>query len=109
MAEFDANVTVHAVTAADVLNATVKASNLAAIDKGERDLLAWAAAQNPNALLLTTGDRAAVKAACSLKLDGRLCSLEELAKQCGLSPKLNLWFTKDWLGSVKTEFLFDTI
>src|ERR1700733_9287780 len=45
MAEFDTNVTVHTVTAADILEATTKASNLAAIDKGERDLLAWVAAQ----------------------------------------------------------------
>ena len=109
MLEFDADVIVHEVSQKDVLTAMAKAPNLAAIDKGERDLLAWVAAQSPNALLLTTGDKAAVKAACGLKLDGRLRSLEELAKQCGLSPKVNLWFTTKWLATVKTEFLLDAL
>lgn len=109
MIEFESHVQVHAVSAADVLRATAKASNLTAIDKGERELLAWVAAQDPNGLLLTTGDKAAVKAACALKLEGRLRALEDLAKQCGLSPKLNLWFTTSWLKSAKTEFLLDSL
>jgi len=103
----DQKVTVHEVTAAQRVAATLRLHLLSQLDAGERDLLACLASQSPGALLLTTADAAAVKAACGLKLQDRLCSLEELAKQCGLSPKLSAWFTTVWLQRKKTQFVFD--
>ena len=79
------------------------------IDAGERHLLAYVAAQDKNALLLTTGDRAAVRAACALGLDDRLRSLEELAGACGQKPAVAEWFKKKWLSTVKTEFVLDSM
>jgi len=102
---FETKIKTESVSDKQILNASLKADNLMALDKGERDLLAWCAAQTKDVWLLTTADKAAVKAACGLGFADRLRSLEELAQQCGLSPALNNWFTKKWLSGVKTEFL----
>jgi hypothetical protein len=63
--------------------------------------------KDPDVWVLTTADRAAVRTACALGMDARLVSLEELAAGSGQKPKLNEWFTKNWLGKVKTEYLLD--
>jgi hypothetical protein len=89
--------------------ASTRASGIVALDAGERDLLAHVAAKTKDAWLITTADRAAVKTACALKLDGRLISLEELASQCGQKPKLKEWFQKKWLSNVRSEFLLDSL
>jgi len=79
-----------------------------ALDKGERHLLTHVVdLKDRNVWVLTTADRAAVKMACALSLDVRLVSLEELAAGSGQKPGLNEWFTKNWLGKVRTEYLLD--
>lgn len=105
---FRSHVTVSAVKESDILRASVKAPGLMALDKGERDLLAHVATmKDPDVWVLTTADRAAVRTACVLRIDARLVSLEELAAGSGQKPKLSEWFTKDWLGKVKIEYLLD--
>jgi hypothetical protein len=105
---FGSQVAVSAVGTADILRAATRAPGLTTLDKGERDLLAHVAElNNPGVWVITTADRAAVKTACALKLDARMISLEELASACGQKPKLNEWFTKVWLRTVKTECLFE--
>ena len=106
---FDAKVTVAEVTRVQLADAQLRTPLLNQIDPGERHLLAFVAAQDPSALLLSTGDRAAVRAACALGLDERLRSLEELASACGLRPAVADWFTKKWLSKVKTEFLLNSM
>lgn len=108
-AQFDAKVTVAEVTNAQLAAAQLRTPLLNQIDAGERHLLAYVAAQEKNALLLTTGDRAAVRAACALGLGDRLRSLEELSHACGQKPAVANWFTKKWLAKVKTDYLLDTI
>ncbi len=108
-AQFDAKVTVAEVTKVQLAAAQLRTPLLNQIDPGERHLLAYVAAQDQNAWLLTTGDRAAVRAACALGLDDRLRSLEELAGACGQKPAVADWFTKKWLSKVKTEFLLDSM
>lgn len=105
--EFDKNVKVYEVTKLQIATAQLKTRLLTQIDAGERDLLAFVAAQEQSAWLLSTGDRAAVRAACALGLGDRMRSLEELAHKCGLKPFLPEWFTKKWLSRVKTEYLLD--
>ena len=107
MAFFDGNVTVEKVTARDVLLAQATAPGVASLDPGERDLLAKVA-QVSGAIILTTGDKAAVKSACLLGLSERLVSLEELASKSGSRPKVRGWFTAAWLRTVKTEALLDS-
>jgi hypothetical protein len=105
---FRSQVNVSSVNDAEILRAAVKAPGLMALDKGERDLLAHVAnMEDPDVWVLTTADRAAVRTACALGMDSRLVSLEELAAGSGHKPKLNEWFTKNWLGKVKTEYLLD--
>jgi hypothetical protein len=104
---FEQKVTVHEVTNKQRAAARLRFPLLAQLDAGESDLLAYLASHNPHALLLTTADAAAVKAACALRLQDRLRSLEELAKECGHAPKLKGWFTSSWLSRQKTQFVFD--
>ena len=108
-AQFDANVQVNEVSPTQLAKAQLRAPLLASIDEGERDLLAYVATQSPGAWLLTTGDRAAVRAACALGLGDRLRSLEELAGACGLRPQFHTWHTKTWLSGVRTTYLLDAI
>jgi len=105
----DKQVGVEKVGAAEVLLASTRASGIVALDAGERDLLAYVAGNTKDAWLITSADRAAVKTACELKLDGRLISLEELATQCGQKPKLKDWFGKKWLSKARSEFLLDSL
>ena len=107
--QFDKNVRVFKVTDVELAAATFRTPLFSRIDAGERHLLAYVVTQDKNALLLTTGDRAAVRAACALGLDDRLRSLEELAGACGQKPAVAEWFTKKWLSKVKTEFVLDSM
>jgi len=106
---FDKKVTVTEATNKQLATADLRTHLMAQIDDGERHLLAYVAAQDPNSLVLTTGDRAAVRAACALGLGDRLRSLEELAHVCGQKPRVQQWFTKKWLSTVKTDDLLDSI
>lgn len=108
-AQFDAKVTVHKVSKVEIAEAQLRIPMMAQIDAGERDLLAYVAAQKEDALLISTADRAAVKAACALGLSNELRSLEELANSCGQKPKVSDWHTKKWLSGVKTDYLMDSI
>jgi hypothetical protein len=109
MEEFSAKTKINKVTDAQLLQASARAPSLPALDPGERDLLAFVASQDSSSLLLTTGDKAAVKTACQLGLESRLVSLEEIAGQCGKNPALKKQYSKSWLGQVRAEFLFDTL
>ena len=60
---FSEKVQVEQVSDEDVLRAQVKTAAMAGLDAGERDLLALVASRSASAWLVTTADRAAVKAA----------------------------------------------
>jgi hypothetical protein len=109
MVEFRGKVRINKVTDVHRLQASARASSLHALDAGERDLLAFVASQDARSLLLTTADKAAVKTACQLGLEGRLISLEEIALRCGKNPALKGHYSKSWLSQVRAEFLFDTL
>jgi hypothetical protein len=102
---FDASVAVHSPTAAHHASAQLKSASFARLDPGEKDLLAWCAAAAPNALILTTGDRAAIVSACELGLAENLQSLEEVAQSVGAKPELQIHFRKKWLSEIRTEAL----
>lgn len=102
-------IVVHKVDAAQVTAARMKCAKLGEIDAGERELLAWCHHQEPGSLLLTTGDRAAIIAACHLRLDRALISLEEVTGQVGQKPKLQGHFSKVWLSKIRTECTMDLL
>jgi hypothetical protein len=109
MSRIDADVVVHSPTAIQVASAILKSATMRGVQDGERDLLAWCAAQAPGAMILTTGDRAAIVAACELDLKDSLRSLEELAAIAGLHPALqNHYYTK-WLTDIRTKWLLENL
>jgi hypothetical protein len=81
------------------------------MDPGERDLLAWVLAHERPALdtlILTTSDRAAIRACCALGWGDYLVSLERLLKEAGSQPKalgqLDEHLREAWLTQVRTGF-----
>jgi hypothetical protein len=92
-----------------LLQAAAKSAAITALDPGERDLLAHAFVMSGTRRLVTTGDKAAVRIACSLGLSDRLISLEEVADRSGQKPALNSWYTNKWLSDQKTTYLLDTL
>jgi hypothetical protein len=81
------------------------------IDAGERDLLAYILAHekpSANNLILTTSDRAAIRACCALDWGDCLVSLEHLLRTAGSPPKalasLKEFHRETWLGGVRTGF-----
>lgn len=92
-----------------LLQAAAKSGAITALDPGERDLLAHVFVISGTGWLVTTGDKAAVRIACSLGLADRLISLEEVAEKSGQKPDLNSWYTKKWLSDQKTAHLLDTL
>jgi len=80
-------------------------------DAGERDLLAHILAHEkpaPDILILTTSDRAAIRACCTLQWGDCLVSLERLLKDAGSPPKalaqLEGHDREAWLIQVRTGF-----
>lgn len=92
-----------------LLQAAANSAAITALDPGERYLLAHVFVIEKNGWLVTTGDKAAVKTACSLGLSERLISLEEVADKCGQRPTLNSWYTKKWLSDQKTAYLLEAL
>jgi hypothetical protein len=81
------------------------------MDAGERDLLAHILAHEkpaPDILVLTTSDRAAIRACCTLQWGDCLVSLERLLKDAGSPPKslaqLEGHDREAWLIQVRTGF-----
>lgn len=103
------DVTIHIPTTAQKAALRLRSAKAGGLDAGERDLLAFFIAQDDRALLLTTGDRAAILAACELDLVKRLISLEELAREAGARPDLQHHFCKEWLSGIRTAFYLGEI
>ena len=81
------------------------------MDAGERDLLAHILAHEkpaPDILVLTTSDRAAIRACCTLQWGDCLVSLERLLEDAGSPPKslaqLEGHDREAWLIQVRTGF-----
>lgn len=107
--KIEADIVVHVPTRANIVAAIFKSAAVNDIDKGERELLAWCAAQHTSAMILTTGDRAAIVAACELGLKDRLSSLEELANAAGVHPQLQNHYRQSWLTDIRTKWLLEKL
>ena len=88
---------------------TLENDDLPALDDGERHMMAWLHS-NPSEAILTvisTSDRAAVRAAHVLRLLDFVISLQELAKKSHVGPKqlgnLEHQFTEDWLSTLRMQ------
>jgi hypothetical protein len=81
----------------------VAVEDLPALDRGEADLLAHAYHHREQAWVLCSPDKAAIRAAVSLEMGDRLCSLEALADRVGARPRLRVQFREAWLRSFRTS------
>lgn len=105
----------HVVSSTDLFNLSDQVSGLPAIDDGERHMMAWLHANQPvdAALLLSTADRAAIRAAHVLGLLAQVSSLETLGKSAGVDKvqlsKLKDHFKEQWLSSARLKIKMDVL
>lgn len=105
---------IHAVSTKDLM-ALNEIAGLPIIDEGERHLMAWLYANRPKnvAVLVSTSDRAAVRAAHVLRLLDQVCSLEFLLKNAGVSPKkiekLRKHFLEEWMIQARTRIVMNVL
>ena len=106
---FDAKVTTHVVSEAMRAKALIDFPQLATIDDGERDLLAFLFCYGRPVVLLSTGDSAAIRCACQLGFKDQLYALEKLARKGSVQRPFKSWYTNKHLDSIKTQWTFDTL
>lgn len=100
---------VHVVSDLMLASLKLENDNLPALDDGELHMMAWLHS-NPSEAILTmvsTADRAAVRAAHVLKLLDRVISLQELAQSAHIGAKqlvkLERHYTQDWLSTLRMQ------
>lgn len=95
----------------DLMLATLalERDDLPAIDAGELHIMAWLHAHPAEAVIsvISTADRAAIRATHVLQLVDRVASLQNLAKSAGVGGRqlqgLQHHFSDDWLSTVRTQ------
>ena len=101
--QIDAAMVIHALAPEQKVAAAAQSATLGGLDEGEKDLLAWCAAQAPKAMIITTGDRAAIVAACELGLRENLQPLEEIAATVGIRADFQKHYRRAWLAEICTK------
>lgn len=100
---------IHVVSETMLAQLALARDNLPALDDGELHMMAWLHAHPGEAVitLISTADRAAVRATHALQLLDRVDSLQNLAKVAGVGKKqlsnLAHHFSEDWLGTVRMQ------
>jgi len=86
------------------------------LDDGEKHLFAWLHASNllpSDVIVVTTADKAALVASHGLGWLTNMTSLEDLARQSGVSrvnlDALALQYREDWLSGIKTKIVLGMI
>lgn len=102
-------VTIHDCVARQCIAAATMAATFGRLDAGEKELLAWCADQDPQAMIITTGDRAAIVAACELGLRNSLQPLEEITDKIGLRVTLQQHYCRAWLEKICSNFALDNM
>lgn len=106
----------HAVSPIDIARFTFQFPEHMGLDDGELHLLAWLHPQNimsESLIMISTADRAAVRATGELGWLDSLVSLEELANKSGVSKNTiqNLLdhYKINWLSTLKTKIILDLL
>jgi hypothetical protein len=100
---------VHTVTQLMIVSAGLRARGLTRLDDGEKELLAFAAAQEAARIVISSPDLRAMEVAEKLGLLDRFVSLEELAEIVGTHPVLKSWYRKGWLTSRRTAIKLESL
>ncbi|MGE8061633.1 hypothetical protein [Pseudomonas sp. NPDC089547] len=100
---------IHPVDELMLINLAFEREDLPALDDGELHMMAWLHA-NPSEAVVTaisTTDRAAVRATYVLNLVDKVRSLQDLAKNAGISARqlhlLQSHFSESWLSALRTQ------
>lgn len=105
--EIEEKTTVHKVTDDMLAHAYAVHAGMTTLDRGERDLLAYVHSVNDKVHLLTTADKAAIKAACALGLREQLRSFEVLVNGTKLAEPIKRGYTETALSIACTEYLLE--
>jgi hypothetical protein len=103
----------HNPTKRDIANLILSHPQCQGLDDGELHLFAWLYAQKtlPLPLIISTADKAAIRATKVLGWFESLKSLQELLQKSGATKSkidaLPIHFSTSWLSSVKTNILLD--
>jgi hypothetical protein len=101
------DIMIHEISSPQCVKAAIKAPSFGGLDPGEKELLAWCADQDPKAMIITTGDRAAIVAACELWLRENLQPLEDIATTAGVRGSFKHHFCRVWLQTICSNFALD--
>lgn len=101
-------VKIHQVTPPQMAQAALRAAGMSRNDDGERELLAFAAAEAAP-VVLSCSDRRAVIVGRELGLLDRFISLEELAEAVGARCHFKTHYTKKWLSQLRTDLELDNL
>ena len=93
-----------AVTPAMILSLEQRIGGRVDLDPGEKELLAYAITLQ-DCWVVTSPDKAAVRAGHFLGVMDQFVSLEELATSAGERPAMKEQYTNRWLSSFKTQVL----
>lgn len=106
---------IHSVDETMLAMLAIDCHDIPALDDGELHLMAWLHAHPKDAVLtvISTADRAAVRATHVLKLLDRLTSLQELGQTAGVGRKqmssLKSHFQGDWLSTLRMQLKMDIL
>jgi hypothetical protein len=103
------NAAVHPVSERMIVSAALRASGLTRLDDGEKELLAFAATEEPAKIVISSPDFRAMEVAEKLGLLDCFVSLEELAEIVGTHPMLKSWYSKGWLTSTRTAIKLECL
>ena len=98
---------IHEISRLQCAKAVTKAPSFGGLDAGEKELLAWCADQDPKAMIITTGDKAAIVVACELGLRENLQPLEDIAVTVGVHGSFQHHFCRVWLQKICSNFALD--
>lgn len=100
----------HPVSRKEIATLVLSNPSCSTLDDGEKHLFAWLFANNllpSQVIVVTTADKAALAASHRLDWLDHMTSLEDLARQAGVSRSnldaLSLQYRADWLSSIKTK------
>lgn len=102
-----ASATINAVTAMQRATLDTRLNEPAALDPGERDLLAHLIA-HPNTYAICSPDKACMRAGNELGLLDQFVSLEDLFSVIGQHPTLRQSYTSQWLSQFRTRLALES-
>lgn len=100
------NATVVSVTSRQLANLMLRLPDSAALDYGERELLAHLITRT-DAWLICSPDRGCIRAGKKLNLLDRFITLEELMDATGHRAELATGYTKQWMSNFRTGLLLE--